>query len=136
MILFTMKFIRRLLPNSIVERRYIRAGATFGDAVSYLFMGECIGFNRLLNKWGNWEEEYAYRGFRTVSLDRFIGLGGYGKPISDLIGKRREDGEEPIFHAQIYREQFLGKVAPLINLEKLMTESRIQTGQYSLPSTE
>ena len=131
-----MKFIRRLLPDSAVEKRYIRAGATFGDAVSYLYMGECIGFEGLLNKWGNWEEEYAHRGFRTVSLDRFVNLGGYGKQIDGIIGQRREDGEEPIFHAQRYINKFLGKVEPVINLEKMMTQGGIQTGQYRLPSTE
>ncbi len=131
-----MKFIRRLLPDSAVEKRYVRAGATFGDAVSYLYIGECIGFEGLLNKWANWEEEYAHRGLRTVSLDRFVDLGGYGKPIDDVIGQRRENGEEPIFHAQIYRNEFLGKVAPVVNLEKMMTEGGIQTGQYRLPSTE
>jgi len=63
-------------------------------------------------------------------------LGGYGKSVDDVLRQRREEGEEPIFHAQIYREQFLGKVAPVINLEKMMTEGGIQTGQYRLPSTE
>ena len=131
-----MKFIRRLLPDSYIEKRYVRAGATFGDAVSYIYIGECIGFEGLLNKWANWEEEYALRGFRTVSLGRFVDLGGYGKPVDDVLGQRREDSEKPIFHAQIYREQFLGKVTPVVNLEKLMTESKIQAGQYRLPSTE
>ena len=131
-----MKFIRRLLPDSAVEKRYVRVGATFGNGVSYLYIGECVGFEGLLNKWANWEEEYAHRGFRTVSLDRFVDLGGYGKPVDDVIGQRREDGEEPIFHAQRYREKFLGKVAPVVNLEKMMTEGGIQTGQYRLPSTE
>lgn len=131
-----MKFIRRLLSDPTVEKRYVRAGATFGGAVSYLYMGECFGFKGLLKKWANWEEEYVHRGFRTVSLDRFVDLGGYGKSVDDVIGQRREDGEEPIFHAQIYRNEFLGKVAPVINLEKMMTDGEIQIRQYKLPSTE
>ena len=131
-----MKFIRRLLPNSAVEKRYVGAGATFGDAVSYLYMGECIGFEELLNQWANWEEEYAHRGFRTVSLDRFVDLGGYEKPIDDVLSQRRENGEAPVFHARIYKEKFLGKVAPIVNLEGLITDGEVQTGQYVLPSTE
>jgi len=131
-----MKFIKKLLSYSAVEKKYVRAGATFGDAVSFLYMGECIGFKNLLNKWAVWEEEYARRGFRTVSIDRFVQLEGYGKSIANVIGQKREKGENPVFHAKIYREQFLGKVAPTVDLEKMMTDNKPQFGQYTLPSTE
>jgi len=91
------------LSDSAVEKRYVRAGATFRDAVSHLDIGEYINFGRLINKWANWEEEYAHRGYRTVSLDGFVDLRGYGNPIDDVIGQKREQGEEPIFYTQIYR---------------------------------
>lgn len=44
-----MNFMKSWLPNSVVEKRYARAGATFGDAVSYLYMDQCVGFEELLN---------------------------------------------------------------------------------------
>ncbi|MBI4151646.1 hypothetical protein HY496_01635 [Candidatus Woesearchaeota archaeon] len=133
-----MKFIRALFSDSTVEKKYVHAGAIFGGAVSYLYLGERTGFKSLLNKWAKWEEEYASRGFRTVSLDRFIDFGGWGVPIDDVIGQRRANGEEAIFHAQIYRTEFLGKVAPAIDLEKMMRdgEPQIVVGTYRLPSTE
>lgn len=131
-----MNFFRKFLSNDTVETRYVKAGAVFGDAVSYLYLGECIGFKKLLNTWAEWEKEYARRGYRTVSLDRFVELGGYGKPIDDVLGQQREPNEKPTLHAETYREQFLGKIGPAVNLEKLMTDGEIQSGTYFLPSTE
>ncbi len=130
-----MGLIKKLLPDSFVKKKYVDAGATFGYAVSYLYLGECAGFEALLNKWAEWEEEYAHRGFKTVSLDRFGEFGGYGKPIDEVLGRKREVDEEPIFHAQIYREKFLGKVLPAINLKELLNGVP-QSGEYILPSTE
>lgn len=129
-----MLFLRK--SNSEIEKRYVKSGAIFGDVVSYLYMGECIGFEKLLDDWAKWENEYAKRGFRTVSLDRFIEFGGYGKPIDDIIGQKRYEREEPVFHAQIYRDNFLAKVAPVLNLEKLTKDRQPQFGRYILPSTE
>lgn len=131
-----MKFLRRLLSNSSVESRYVRAGAAFGDAVSYLYLGECAGFDFLFDNWASWEEEYSHRGFRTVSLDRFVELGGYGRPINDVIRKKLEKNEKPIYHAEIYRENFLGKFAPLLDLERLAEEGGMMSGRYELPSTK
>lgn len=131
-----MKFIRRLLSNSSVESRYICAGAAFGDAVSYLYLGECVGFDFLLDKWANWEEEYARRGFRTVSLDRFVELGGYGRSIEDVIGKKLEKNEKPVYYAEIYKKDLLGKFAPLRDLQKIIKEGGMKSGKYMLPSTK
>src|SRR3990172_1916216 len=127
--------MKKLLPDFAVEYRYVQAGANFGDAVSYLYMGECTGFKELLNKWAGWEEEYARRGYKTLSLDKLTGLGGYGKSIDDVIGQKRDKGEKPLFHAQIYREKFLGKVSPAVNLEKLM-KGEMQCGEYEFLSTK
>jgi len=131
-----MSFIKKLLRDSTVEKKYVKSGAIFGDVVSYLYMGECIGFEGLLNTWAKWEQEYAERGYRTVSLDRFVNLGGYNKSIDDVIGQKRELEEEPIFHAQIYREKFLGKINPIINLEAITQNNQPQFGCYISSSTE
>jgi len=131
-----MGLLKRILPMGLVEKRYVDAGAGFGGAVSYLYMGECIGFKSMLNRWAGWEQEYALRGYRTVSLDDFVKLGGYGKNIDTLLGIKRDENEEPVLHAQIYRKEFLGKVEPVIDIEKMMSDGQPQVGTYQLPSTK
>ncbi|MBI4153765.1 hypothetical protein HY501_00355 [Candidatus Woesearchaeota archaeon] len=93
-----MKFIR-LLPDSVVEKHYIRAGAAFGEAISYTAV-KYSRFERLLDKWVGWEEEYARRGYRTLSTEEFTSLG------LSTIGRRRAEGEKPIFYAKEHKEQF------------------------------
>src|SRR3989344_2686550 len=110
------------------------AGA-FGDAVSYMYMGECLGFKRMLHAWARWEAEYARRGYRTISLDDFIDYGGYGKELGELAGVRRIADEKLVFPAEIYRQQFLGKVPPVIDTGELM-KGNAQYGTYVLPSTK
>lgn len=129
------RLFSRRTSDEEVEQGYLRAGGLFGDAVSYLYMGECIGFSDLLDAWAQWEREYAERGYRTISLDSFIDYGGYNKPIMGLRTKRDED-EEPIYHAQIYRERFLGKVKPALDLNAVMEDRKVHFGTYVLPSTE
>jgi hypothetical protein len=131
-----MDFLKRILTDRTVERKYVHAGAEFGFDVSYIYMGESIGFESRLNKWANWEKEYAKRGFRTVPLDDFIELGGYGRSIASLVGIKRDENEEPVYHAQIYRDNFLGKIEPAIDLEKMMSDGKVQYGTYVVPSTK
>jgi hypothetical protein len=132
-----MKFLRRFINDQKVEKKYVSAGAQFGDAVSYLYMGECVGFESMLNRWADWEQEYVDRGYRTVPLDNFVELGGYGKSIDHLLGHKLKENEEPIFHAQIYRDNYLGKVAPAIDLNEMMNgNGNPQVGTYVLPSTK
>lgn len=133
-----MSLIEKLFPPSdfTIQKRYIRAGASFGDVVSYIYLGQCQGFEGFLNHWASLEQEYANRGYRTISLDKFIELGGYGNPIDEVVGKKREKGEEPIFHAQIYKKEFLGKIKPAVDLKQMMEDGKAQYGEYVLPSTE
>lgn len=121
----------RFMTDAQVEKRYINTGNIFGDAVSYLYMGECVGFERMLARWEKWETEYARRGYRTLPLDTFIDCGGYGVPLRG-IGVKREEGEAPVFHAKIYRGQYLGKMQPAIDPSK----PEVQEGTYTLPSTK
>ena len=72
-------FFVSFLSDRTVEARYVRAGGRFGDAVSYVYMGECIGFKRMLHAWARWEKEYARRGYRTLSLDTFEEYGGVSR---------------------------------------------------------
>ena len=131
-----MKLLRRLMSDARVEKKYVRAGAEFGDAVSYSYMGECVGFELMLDRLESWEREYSSRGFKTVSVDRFIELGGYGVNIDSFLGQKRTTEEKPIFYAQIYRQRHLGKISPAVNLTEILTEGKTQIGSYALPSTE
>lgn len=131
-----MKLLRNLMSDKSVEKKYVQTGSAFGDAVSYIYMGECVGFESMLNSWADWEKEYVRRGYRTVSLDDFIELGGYGKNIDNLLRQKRNANEEPILHAEIYRENYFGKIQPVVNLEKMMKDEKPQFGNYTLPSTK
>jgi len=125
----------RWLPTWMVSMLYLHNGARFGDAVSYLFIGECSGLDTLLNRWDKWEQEYIRRGFRPISLDELIDIGGYGMSSDGLLNQKLDVGEEPISHALIYRNEYLGKVKPTLNMSKIMA-GEIQNGTYVLPSTK
>jgi len=123
-----MRLLMKLLPDSTVEKKYIQAGRDFGDMISYSFMGDDLNERWLLQKWARWEKEYARRGFRTIGIDAFIDVGGYGKLLPNITGQKCEEGEEPVLHAQIYRKGFSGKNKSRIILSRLVG--------YVLPSTE
>lgn len=89
----------KMFTDKQVEKRYVAAGATVGDALSYGFMGKCVGFDSFVKKWNRWEKEYARRGYRTIIIDAFVSYGGYGKSLKGL-GVKRNDGEKPIFHSE------------------------------------
>ena len=142
------------MPEQLLKENYLDAGELFGSDVSYLYMGECVGFEDHLDRWAKYESEYANRGYKTISVDKFIDAGGYGKDISNLLGQKRKEGEKPILHAKIYRDHFLGKMRSAIDHNELMEarEGDIQVidpqvgdittigeprfGTYILPSTE
>lgn len=135
-------FFRRLLSDDSVTGAYVTAGAEFGYDVSYLMAGKFFGFEKRLQNWQRWEQEYAKRGFRTISLDDFIRIGGYGDSSDELEGVRREKNEKPVFHAAIYNDNYLH-----VDPDDLYTVDDIHetgvpmmpvaiTGTYKLPSTE
>ncbi len=129
-----MKLIN-FLPYSILEKKYLKSGASFGNAVSYLYMGECVEFKENLEKWQTWEQEYSRRGYRTINLHKFVEFGGYGLNIDYLIGQKRKENEQPLLHAEIYKTKYLGKTKPAADIGKLV-DGEIQSGNYELPSTE
>jgi hypothetical protein len=89
------------MSDKMVEKKYVNAGAQVGDAISYIHINECTGFDLMLNTLADWEQEYAGREYRTVPMDDFLLLGGYGRSIESSLGQKLEKNEEPIFHAQI-----------------------------------
>lgn len=125
-------------PNSkTVKTNYLKVGADFGDVISYIYMGECDGFARMMKKWEKWERQYAALGYRTISLDRFTDYGGYGRVLDDVWEVKREKGESPIFHAELFakmrEETGKAKRHPAVTAA-LNGESA--SGTYELPSTE
>jgi len=100
------KIYKKMLADKSVEKRYVAAGAEFGEAISYSYLGEPVGLWMLLDLWQSWEKEYARRGYRTISMDEFVKHGGWGKPLKGL-GKKRGRDERPISYAEMYRKNFL-----------------------------
>jgi hypothetical protein len=98
-----------------VVEQYVRSGAVFGDALSYLYMGECIGFHSMKERWAKLERLYAELGYRTIPLEDFIEYGGYGKSIDHLVRVRRADGEEALFHAVTFHERYAQGVMPTLD---------------------
>lgn len=114
---------------------YLLAGEEFGIAVSYIYMGECVGFENLLTKWERAEEDYAGMGYRTLTLNDFVGYVNSCRSIDDVLRIPRKEGEEPIFHAKYYREHYLGKFRchPLI---KAALNGSAKQFTYEVPTTK
>ncbi len=111
--------------------KYASAGCTFGDIVSYSYMGDVVGAEGALANWEKWETKYANNGFRTISLDDFIEAGGYGEDISSLVGARRNSTEHLILHALRYKG--LPTQTTLFDVQTLPHGGFV--GKYVLPST-
>ena len=82
----------------------MEAGRVFGDNLSYIFLGKCVEFEKNLDKLISWELEYAKRGFKTIPLNEFVEFGRYGKDIKNILGKKRDAGEKPLYPAQNYKD--------------------------------
>jgi len=109
---------------------YVMAGCEMGGAVSYIYMGEQVGFDKLLDQWETAEKAYAGLGFRTLSVDDFMRT-AWGHSIDGLLRIPRRQGEKPVYHAVYYREHFFGKIG-MLDIVKLA----IASGNYMVPSTE
>lgn len=108
---FARNFTSRL-SNAFIEEHYHFYGAVFGEAVSYLALGECVDFHERFDAWAFWERAYSKRGFRTISIDDFMKIGGWGHDATPLLGQRRNAEEPVVLHSERYRERYLGKMPP------------------------
>lgn len=141
--LFKKKVVIKIeeLSGQEVEKHYIASGKEFGDAVSYIILGQCEGFEDMLNEWAKWEKEYACRGYRTLPIDDFIEFGNWSIPLEG-ISTKRDKNESTILYAGLYRAFFLNKIPPAINIHELANPSnddehsapKIQMGIYYVPS--
>ena len=125
----------KTFANEEIVQAYVMAGGEFGSVVSMIYMGECVGFEKLFEQWERTEEAYAGLGYRTLSIDDFVGFGGWGHSIDPLLRVPRKEGEEPVRHATYYREHFLGKCGMSEAVVKAMS-GEVAVGHYAVPSTE
>lgn len=121
--------------KAVIVEQYIRAGARFGEALSYLAMGECVGFGRMKKRWADAERQYARLGFRTIAIDDFIEYGAYGTSIDHLVSVARAAGEEPVYHADVFEERYKAGFKPKIKFDQLKENGQVQFGSFDLPST-
>lgn len=126
---------KQTFRNDEVIEAYVLAGAEIGSAVSYIYMGECIGFDKLLDQWEATEKAYSGLGYRTLSIDDFVNYGGWGKSIEDKLRVPRKEGEPEVFHAKYYRETFFKKVGMSDAVIKAM-QGEAAVGHYMMPSTD
>ena len=94
-----MSLLKRMLPDSVVLHMYARAGSEFEDSFLHTSEYGAEQYKRLLENWEAWEQEYARRGFVTLSLEEFSDFEG----IEDKLGQKRVVGEHPDYHAKQYR---------------------------------
>jgi hypothetical protein len=127
------KRVRGPDDGNVVEA-YQDAGAEFGDAVSHIYMGECLGFEALLSAWEKAEADYAAAGYRTLAVDDFVSIGGWGKEMPPAV--LRADGEPAVRHAPYYRQQFLGQVAQKNPVDEAFRTGKPVRGTYLVPSTK
>jgi hypothetical protein len=94
-----MKFLLQLLSDEQLGEKYLEAGCEYGLAIKDLPMGKISNFNLVLNRWSWLEQEYALRGYRTISLDDFICSGEPNKRTNLLLFEKRDEKENPFLYA-------------------------------------
>jgi hypothetical protein len=119
--------------NDQVISAYALAGTEFGDVVSLIYMGECIGFDALFEQWEAAEQAYSRLGFRTLSVDDFVAAGGWGRDIDPLLRVPRKEGEPVILHAAYYRQHFLHQTL-IVNVSPVGVAGTV-VAEYVCPSS-
>lgn len=104
------------IRREYIVEQYVRSGAVFGEALSYLYMGECVGFHSMKERWAKLERSYAELGYRTIPLEDFLEYGGYGKAIDHLVRVKRTEGEEPTLHAITFQQRYAQGILPELDV--------------------
>jgi hypothetical protein len=104
--------------------------------LSYAYMGEPVGFESSLVSLCRWELEYIGRGFRAVSIDDFIAVGGgYRADLSDLLGVRMGETEAHDYAARRLLAR-LRDGTPLVSTDVQYRADGSFSGTYTLPALE
>ncbi len=119
------------LSDEEVTERYLKAGAEVGSAIGP--DGEHTRFEKDLNEWAKWEAEYVKRGFKAIPIEVFADsdFGFYKEKIKEYARVRRDLKKKPVYHAEIYRQLYLGKITPVLDLSLPVP----QCGTYVVPTT-
>jgi hypothetical protein len=87
------------LHREYLVEQYLRAGAQFGDAITSMFIGECVDLETARLNWARYERHYAHLGYRTIAPEDFIEYGAHGKAIDHLLRVKRIENEPAVYHA-------------------------------------
>ena len=80
--------ILKLYTDNFLRKRYRKAGLIYGEAISYAFLGKCLGYDAIRDRFIKLEKEWVRRGFKKISKDDWVSAGGYGSvDIDSLLDK-------------------------------------------------
>jgi|688.fasta_scaffold433439_2 hypothetical protein len=79
-----INFFKSLWEDFIISR-YVSVGLQWGDAESYSFMGECVGYNSLCKSLERLETQYAKLGYKVVDRETWVLAGGYGEEYESKL---------------------------------------------------
>ena len=95
-------------------------------------MGDSDDFKR----WEKAERDYAEAGYRTISLDLLQKTNAQPHALADYICIKRDAGEEPTFHAALYKQYYWNSVSAAIALRELRKASGTDANASKFGSTE
>lgn len=81
----TFKQLFRNIWEKIVIHKYVSTGLAWGDAESYWFMGEPVGYESLCNRMNFWESKYKKLGYIPIERERWVEAGGYGREYESQL---------------------------------------------------
>jgi hypothetical protein len=79
-----INFFKKLWEDFIISR-YVSVGLQWGDAESYSFMGECVGYKSLCRALERLETQYQNMGYKVVDRETWVLAGGYGKEYESKL---------------------------------------------------
>lgn len=80
----------------VLMRHYLGVGEKVGRMLSYSYMGEALGFKELLEALVKYERRYVDSGYRPVTINQWVRLGGWGEE-DPILGILRDSGELPTY---------------------------------------
>lgn len=92
------------LSDQKLQEKYLETGKLFAAMWYMRPCAKAVGFDKTFKQWEKLEKEYAQRGYRTVSQSDFYQMGIDSDLAKELMPTKREEGEEPIFHAAVIKE--------------------------------
>lgn len=73
-----------------VIKKYIQAGAEYGEALSYSHMGKCVGFDLLRFEFSKWERKIKDIGYKPYTMNQFVAYGAFGQNLPEIKKRRKK----------------------------------------------